>query len=161
MPNGDELEQAEELGKIKAEVHTLNTLVKAHFTKFDAYIEKNQPKPMGVAGYIGIAVSIMGIFTLLFGSVMYITNSANAPIIAQTTQMTQALATIQSNSMQNSNQNQLTRIEMSGVKKSVNSNEETLQWIIFQENLPKQITETQGRINTLEMQINEIKNKGK
>ena len=157
MANGDELEQAEELGKIKAEVHTLNTLVKAHFAKFDAYIEKNQPKPMGVAGYIGIAVSILGIFTILFGSVMYISNSSIAPYATQMTQMTQVLATIQNNSMQNANQNQLTRIEMSGLAKGVGSNEETLRWMIFTENLPKQITETQGRLNTLEMQVKELK----
>lgn len=160
MPNGDELEQAHEIGKLKSEVHTLNTLVKTLFDKFDSYIEKNQPKPLGVAGYIGIALSILSILALIFGSMIYMTNSANAPVITALTQVSRTLATIQSNTMENANQNQLTRIELSGLGKSVDSNEETLRWIIFRENLPKQVTEAQGRLNTLEMQVNEIKNKG-
>ena len=154
MAEADELEQAHDLGQIKAEVHTLNTLVKTLFKKFDDYVEKSQPKPLGPAGYIGIAVSILTVFALLFGSVIYIANSANAPLVAQMAQMTQAMQIIQSNSMQNTSQGQLISKELSGIEKSVGSNEETLRWIIFTENLPKQITETQGRINTLEMKMN-------
>lgn len=167
MPGGTDKEHnhTEEIGMLKSEVHTLNTLVTKLFEKFDNFVEKLQPKPMSAVGYIGIAVSIMTIFALLFGSVMYITNSSNAPLVAQMTQMTQVLATIQNNTMQNTNQNQILVKELSGIEKSVISNEETLRWIIFDENLPKQITKTQGRLNTLEMQVNrivnEIHNKGK
>lgn len=165
MPKEDELGQAQIIGKIESEVHTLNTLVKTLFKKFYDYVEKSQPKPMGAPAYIGLAVSIMGIFALLFGSVIYITNSANGPVVAQMAQMTQVLATIQNNTMQNANQNQILVKELSGIEKSVISNEETLRWIIFRENLPKQITETQGRLNTLEMQVtrmvNGIHTKGK
>jgi len=156
MPKDDELEQAQIIGSIKAEVHTLNTLVKTLFKKFDDYVEKTQPKPMGVSSYVGLAVSIMGILALLFGSVIYITNSSNAPMMAQMSQITQVLSSIQNNTMQNANQGQLLSKELSGIEKSVGSNEETLRWIIFDENLPKQITETQGRLNTLEMQVNKI-----
>jgi len=157
----NELGHAKEIGQLQSEVHTLNTLVTKLFEKFDIFTEKLQPKPMGVVGYIGIAVSIMTIFALLFGSVMYITNSANAPLVAQMTQMTQLLATIQNNTMQNANQGQLLSKELSGINKSVISNEDTLRWIIFDENLPKQITETQGRMNTLEMRMGLLHNKGK
>lgn len=153
MAEGDEIKQAHEIGKLKSEVHTLNTLVKNLFEKFDNYIEKSRPKPLGVSGYIGIALSILSILALIFGSMMYMTSSANAPVVTQMAQITQILATIQSNTMENANQNQLTRIELSGLGKSVDSNEETLRWIIFRENLPKQITESQGRINTLETQM--------
>ena len=154
----DKIEQAQIIGKIESEVHTLNTLVKTLFKKFDDYVEKSQPKQIGIAGYVGLAVSIMGIFALLFGSVIYITNSSNAPVVAQMTQMTQVLATIQNNTMQNANQGQLLSKELSGIEKSVDSNEETLRWIIFRENLPKQITESQGRLNTLEMQMLRVVN---
>jgi len=165
MANGDELEQSGKIGKLESEVHTLNTLVKTLFDKFDSYIEKNQPKPIGVAGYIGIALSILSILALIFGSMIYMTNSANAPVITALTQVSQTLAVVQNNSMENANQNQLTRIELSGLGKSVDSNEETLRWMIFRENLPKQVTEAQGRLNTLEMQmtrvVNQIHAKGK
>ena len=154
----DELDQAQLIGKIESEVHTLNTLVKTLFKKFDDYVEKAQPKPMGVAGYITIALSILSILALIFGSMIYMTNSANAPVIAQMTQMTQALTAIQNNSMQTANQNQLLSKELSGLTKSVGSNEETLRWMIFTENLPKQITQQDGRLNTLEMQMQRVVN---
>jgi len=156
MPKDDELEQAQIIGKIEAEVHTLNTLVKTLFKKFDDYVEKSHPKPMGLAGYIGVAVSILTLFALLFGSVVYISNSSNAPVVAQMAQMTQILSSIQSSTVQNAGQTQLLNKELSGLAKSVDSNEETLRWIIFNENLPKQVTEAQGRLNTLEMQMNRI-----
>ncbi len=155
----NELGHAKEIGQLQSEVHTLNTLVTKLFEKFDILVERLQPKVMGAVGYIGIAVSILSILAILFGSVIYITNSSNAPLVAQMTQMTQVLATIQNNTMQNANQGQLLSKELSGIEKSVDSNEETLRWIIFRENLPKQITETQGRLNTLEMQMNRVVSK--
>jgi septal ring factor EnvC (AmiA/AmiB activator) len=158
MPKEEEIDHSHEIGMLKSEVHTLNTLVSKLFEKFDAYVEKTQPKPMGPATYIGIALSIMTIFALLGGSVMYMTNSANAPVVAQMAQMTQVLSTIQNSTIQNAGQTQLLNKELSGIEKSVDSNEETLRWIIFTENLPKQITETQGRLNTLEMQMNRLVN---
>ena len=101
----DKTEHAKEIGQLQSEVHTLNTLVTKLFEKFDILVERLQPKAMSAAGYIGIAVSILSILAILFGSVMYITNSSNAPLVAQMTQMTQVLATIQNNTMQNANQN--------------------------------------------------------
>lgn len=150
MATDEDLEQAQIIGKIEAEVHTLNTLVKTLFKKFDDYVEKSQPKPIGPAGYIGLVVSILTVFALLFGSVIYIANSANAPLVAQMAQMTQVLSSIQNSTVQNAGHTQLLNKELSGIEKSVVSNEETLRWIIFTENLPKQLTETQGRLKSLE-----------
>jgi len=167
MPIDIELEKghAKEIGQLQAEVHTLNTLVTKLFEKFDLLVEKLQPKQLGVAGYIGIALSIMTIFALLFGSMIYMTSSANAPISAQMAQIAQTLASIQNSTIQASSNTQLLSKELSGLGKSVENNNNTLEWMIFQENLPKQITETQGRLNTLEMQmtrlVNGIHNKGK
>jgi len=156
---------AKEIGQLQAEVHTLNTLVTKLFEKFDLLVEKLQPKQLGVAGYIGIALSIMTIFALLFGSMIYMTSSANAPISAQMAQIAQTLASIQNSTIQASSNTQLLSKELSGLAKSVENNNNTLEWMIFQENLPKQITENQGRLNTLEMQVtrlvNGIHNKGK
>lgn len=147
--NSEEIDQ-QQFGKLQSEVHTLNTLVKTLFDKFDSYVEKSQPKPMGATGYIGIAVSLMTMFALLFGSVMYITNSANAPVVAQMSQMTQILSAIQNSTTHNAGQTQLLNKELSGIEKSVRSNEDTLRWIIFTENLPKQITKTESRLEALE-----------
>ena len=81
MSDEEKLDHSHEIGMLKSEVHTLNTLVSKLFEKFDSYVEKSQPKAMGVVGYIGIAVSMLSILALLFGSVIYISNSSNAPII--------------------------------------------------------------------------------
>ena len=165
MAKDDELEHSKIIGKIEAEVHTLNTLVKTLFKKFDDYVEKSQPKAIGPVGYIGITLSILSILALIFGTIIYMTNSANAPIVTSLNQITQTQIAMQNSTMLNANQNQLTRIELSGLAKSVGSNEETLRWMIFTENLPKQITQQDGRLNTLEMQVNRIverlHNKGK
>lgn len=159
-----EMEHAQEIGKLKSEVHTLNTLVTKLFDKFDQFTKDTSPKRLGASGILGIATSILAIFAILFGSVIYITNSSNAPISAQMNQMTQVLATIQSNTMQNASQGQLLSKELSGLRRGMDSNEATLEWLLFRENLPKQVTEAQGRLNTLEMQVarmvNEIHNKG-
>lgn len=158
MSKDNELNYSHEIGTLKSEVHTLNTLVAKLFEKLDAIIEKMQTKPVGVAGYIGIAVSLMTIMALFFGSMLYITSSAQAPVVAQITQMTQLIADMQKTQMQFSNQGQLLSKELSGIDKSVKSNEGTLQWMIFTENLPKQITQHDGRLNTLEMQMRRVVN---
>lgn len=159
MLKEDELDHSREIGMLKSEVHTLNTLVSKLFEKFDAYVEKTQPKAMSAAGYIGIALSILSILAIIFSSMIYMTNSSNAPLASQLSQISQIIATIQNNTLQNSSQGQLTGKEITGLAKSVNSNEETLRWMIFTENLPKQITETQGRLNTIELQIRQLHKK--
>ncbi len=159
----DDIEQAQEMGKLQSEVHTLNTLMTKVFKKVEDLAEKTTPKPPSIGGILGIATSFLAILTLLFGSTIYISNSSNAPMLAQMTQMAQTLNTINSLAVQTANHGQLLSKELSGVAKSVESNNNTLDWIIYQENLPKQITQSQGRLNTLEMQmerlINDIHNK--
>lgn len=157
MAENTDLEQAHEIGKLKSEVHTLNTLVSKLFEKFDSFAEKMQPKQIGFAGYVGIAVSVMGIFALLFGSVMFITTSSNAPIMAQMSQITKTLAAIQNNSVQNSNENRLISKELSGIAKSVNGNADTLHWIVYQKELPTKIVENELRIEVLSLRMEEMK----
>ena len=136
----NQTEHAKLIGKIESEVHTLNTLVKTLFEKFDAYVEKSQPKQLGPAGYIGLAGGMIMIIASLFGSMIYINNSANAPIVTALTQVTQTLASMQNRTMLNANQNQLTSKELSGLAKSVVSNDGTLNWLLYDENIPKKVT---------------------
>lgn len=141
---------AEEIGSLKSEVHTLNTLVTTLFEKVEALFERIQPKPMGLAGYVGMAASMMAILALLFGVVIFMITSSTAPLTTQNAQITSILQKMQSDMSVLSNQNQLTNKEVAGIKNMAISNESTLEWLIFQENLPKQLTTLQERVHSLE-----------
>jgi len=115
-----------------------------------------QPKQMGVPAIVGLLAAVLSIFALLFGSVIYITNSSNAPLYAQNAQIVATLQSMRGESQQNSSFIQLTNKEVSGLANKVVSNEETLRWLIFEENTPKQVSALKGEIETLKMQMDTV-----
>lgn len=141
---------AERLGKLESEVSNIDLTVRKLFEKFDQFVEKIQPKQMSLAGILGVLATLLGIFALLFGSVIYIANSSNAPLMAQSAQMVSTMQAIQQGMGQNTNLIQLTSKDVSGLSGKVQSNEETLRWLLFEENIPKQITELRMRQKTIE-----------
>ena len=80
MANGEELEQAQEIIQVKTELHSLAKSFYSFVEEFKTYRERSEPSPIGIGGYLAIGLSILTILALLFGSVIYITNSANAPM---------------------------------------------------------------------------------
>jgi len=161
MPAGDEVAQAHEIGKLKSEVHTLNSLVKTLFEKLDAIIERMQAKPIGIGAIIGVIASLMGIFALLFGTVIYISNNSNAPLateikargIAQNeinAQVVASLAALQNSVATTNSSIQLANKEMTSIKNIAKSNESTLEWIIFQKEFPTQIAVLKEKVEYLE-----------
>ena len=152
MKKNDELSRDQQLGKLQSEVHNLSVNV----NKLFELIERNQPKPMSFNMIMGAAVSVLTVFALLFGSVIYIANSANAPMLTQLQVMNSNIQGVSNISTNNTALIQLSNQKMSGVMSKVTSNEETLQWLLFDENIPKQLTETIGRVNTLEMQVTRV-----
>lgn len=143
----DKLEHIEDVGKLKSEVHTLTKAVDKLFAKFDEFVASNAPKQLTLPGVITIAVSLLTICALLFGSVIYITKSAIAPIASQNVQLVNTLQVMQNSMQQNTSLIQLTNKEMTALYNKVNSNEDTLRWMLFEENLPKQITELKVRMD--------------
>ena len=115
-----------------------------------------QPKQMGVPAIVGLLAAMLRIFALLFGSVIFITNSSNAPLYAQNAQIVATLQSMRGESQQNSSFIQLTNKEVSGLANKVVSNEETLRWLIFEENIPKQVSALTGEIETLKMQMDTV-----
>jgi len=146
----DELEQAQEIIQVKTELHSLAKSFYSFVDEFKTYRDRSEPKPISIAQMLGGVVAILTILTIMFGSVIYVANSSNAPLLTQMAQITQVMTNIQNNTMQNASQGQLLNKELSGVSKSVKSNEETLRWIIFTENLPKQITHIEEKMRSLE-----------
>lgn len=163
MGADEELAYSQELGAIKGEVHSMkgevNSIkgsVNKLFEKFDLFVEKMQPKQMGIPAIVGLLAAVLGIFALLFGSVIYITNSSNAPLYAQNAQIVATLQAMQNSSQHNTNLVQLASKDISGLSNKVSSNEETLRWMIFEENIPKKLTSLKGEVNTLKMQMENI-----
>ena len=141
---------AERLGKVESEVHNIGTTVSKLFDKFDQFVEKVQPKQMSLAGILGLLATLLGILALLFGSVIYISTSSNAPLMAQSAQMVSTMQAMQRGMGQNTNLIQLTSKDVSGLSGKVSSNEETLRWLLFEENIPKQLTELRIRQEQIE-----------
>ncbi len=166
MPREEE-DHSKEIGRLQSEVHTLNTLTAKLFEKtdllyekMDVFMQEVRPKPMSFSMALGGAVSILTVFAILFSSVIYIANSANAPMLTQLQAMNVSIQTVSNAATQNTALIQLSNQKMSGVHNKVISNEETLQWLLFDENLPKQLTELIGRVNTLEKRQEELRFKG-
>jgi len=154
------------IGHLESEVHTLNSLVGKLFEKndllydkMDSFMQEVRPKPMSFNMVLGAAVSILTVFALLFGSVIYIANSANAPMFTQLQVMNTNIQGVSNTATQNTALIQLSNQKMSGVMNKVTSNEDTLRWLLFDENLPKQLTQTVGRVDTLEVLLNELRSK--
>lgn len=166
MPKEEEAHERE-IGRLQSEVHTLNSLTGKLFEKtdllyekMDTFMQEVRPKPMSFTLALGGAVSILTVFAILFGSVIYIANSANAPMLTQIQAMNVNIQTVANAATQNTALIQLSNQKMSGVHNKVISNEETLQWLLFDENLPKQLTEIIGRVNTLEKHQEELRRRG-
>lgn len=161
--DNEEIDHSKTIGHLESEVHTLNTLTSKLFEKtdnlyekMDAFMQEVRPKPMSFNMVLGGAVSVLTVFALLFGSVIYIANSANAPVLAQLQVMTTSIQSVSNQATQNTALIQLSNQKMSGVNGQVSSNEDTLKWLLFDENLPKQVTENQGRLKMLEIQVTRI-----
>ncbi len=154
--NKRELKQAQDIGTLKSEVHTLNTLVTKLYEKFDLLFDRLQAKPIGVNNIIMSIGAILTIFALLFGSVIYIANSSNAPLMAQMQQINMSIKAISGSAVQNNSLIQLSNQRLSGIDNKVVSNEETLKWLLFDENIPKEITKNNGRIIMLERQMDRV-----
>ncbi len=152
----DDVIYSQELGSLKGEVHAIKGSVNKLFEKVDTLLEKIQPKQMGIPGIVGLLASVLGIFALLFTSVIYITNSSTAPLYAQNAQIVATLQAMQNSSQQNTNLVQLASKDVSGLSNKVESNEDTLRWLIFEENIPKDLTALQGEVETLKMQMDNI-----
>lgn len=151
-----DLDQAQDIGNLKSEVHTLNTLVTKLFKQLESLADRLQPKPMNLSIILAGAVSLVLLLGGLFGVVIYIANSSNAPLLAQMQQLNVNINAISVATTQNNSLIQLSNQRLSGINNKVVNNTDTLRWLLFDENIPKQIAQQDGRINMLEKQMNRV-----
>lgn len=162
--NGVELseEQIEKIGKLDSDVKNLQSSFEGFVKRFESNIKllfdelkqhqkETAPKPISFPVLLSMGVSLIAILGGMFATVIYIANSSNAPIMAQQNQMLNTMNTIVSNQTRLSSDIQLANKDISVIKGKSVANEETLQWIIFTENLPKQITQMQKDIEYMKL----------
>lgn len=165
MAEDTEANNSERIGKVETELHIIGqTLLdqkeenKLLFTKlFDKLEKHTERKPLSLGAISGVTVSVLSAFALLMGGIIWTISSMIQPLSIQQSQTTNILTALNTHINNVSKSVDLTNKDVSGIKESAKNNEQTLQWLLFDENLPKQLTETIGRINMLEMQVNEIK----
>jgi len=143
-PESSYVETHEKVGRLESDVHSLTKAVEKLFNKFDEFVDYSRPKQLGLATIISMVAAGLGSLAIIFGCVLYIVNSATAPIIAAINQQSSAMQSINTVSMQATNSIQLANKEITVVSNRAASNEQTIQWMLFDANLPKQLTE-QGK----------------
>lgn len=136
----EEIEQAQEIASIKSEVHSLKEAFNTFIEEFKSHRDRTTPNPITLTSMIGIFGTILGILVVFMSAIMYLIHSSNSPIIAQQNQILQIMQQTQNSVNGNRNDIQLTNKDLSNIKTTTHSNEDTLHWMLFDENLPKQIT---------------------
>lgn len=155
------LEDKERISKLEGEVHWVKESIPKIFEKIDGIIAAMSGKPISIPAIIGMIAGGISILAGMFIAVIFIAGSQTAPIESQSkqlalaiqnqgSQITTAIQAMQSNMMQNTNLIQLTNKEVSVNGAKTKENEGTLQWLIFEENIPKQVTVLQQQIKALQ-----------
>jgi len=136
--------------------------------KFDEYIERSSPKQLGLAAIISVVASFFGILAVGFAGLLYLINSQIAPISATQVQILQALQKTNTSTVTLNSDVQLANKEITVVKNKAEANQQTLQWMLFDENIPKQLTLLQAEsdglvksLDTLKLDVEKIKEKTK
>jgi len=133
-------EHGERLSKLETDVHNISSLVGKLFEKFDDFIEKMQPKRLGIPSIVGIAVSMVTMLAMLFGSMIWIVNSMIAPLSAQNSQIIASMQTINTSVLNNNAMIQLTNKEVATIKGSVGDSTETIRWMLFDRDILGDVT---------------------
>jgi hypothetical protein len=152
--------ERERLGKVEADVIHIDNTVSKLFAKFDDFVEKMQPRPTTPSQILGGFVLVLTMFAILFGSVIYIVNSSNAPLVAQmaaqanaqsthNAQLANALSGIQAMLQQNSASIQLTNKEVSVNSAKTRENTESIQYMLFDIRIPEAMTALQKDVEYL------------
>jgi len=158
-----ELKDSERLGKLETEVHLLTSgfselkdLIGKLFSKLEDHQKDTAPKPVSNMTILAGIVSVLTILAILFGSVVWTISSMNSPLSTQINQLSNIQSSQNTLLMQFQGQIQLTNKEISGIKGKAESNANTLDWILFDENFLKKIIINSKDIETLQMQMNRI-----
>lgn len=148
-------EHHEKIGRLEADVHTLTKTVEKLFTKFDEFVQHAAPRPLSLPVILAGIVSALTLLALLFGGVTYIVTSALAPVASTQQRQATELQTMFNTLSATTGAAQLLQKEISVTDNRARANEDTLHWLLFEENLPKQITQMQGDLRLLQSGAND------
>jgi len=164
----DKIKEAEEFGAIKAsfdifisQFKQFTDTVERKFEKTDKLIENMQlnaqAKPVTLNGILASLATLFVIIGALFTAVIMTINYSNGPIRTQTEQIVKSLTIMQAQQQQNSLGVQLLNKEVAQTVNKTASNTDTIQWMLFDENIPKQVTINSKDIDTLKDAVSELK----
>jgi hypothetical protein len=151
--NGEEqAEHHEKVGRLEAEVHTLTKAVEKLFGKFDEFVAASS-RPISLGVILGAGSFLLMLIGALLTFVTYVSNANVAPVVGQLRQTTDAVQSVNAMVMQNAGGLQLLNKEISTIDNKATGNQDTLQWMIFEENLPKQIAKLQGDLDLINQRL--------
>jgi len=116
------------------------------FKNLNNHQKETAPKPLSV-GMIAAIVAILG---GMFATVIYISNSSTAPLMAQQHQLQSTMNAILSNQTKLNSDIQLANKDISVIKNKANDNSETLNYLMYEIKLLPTITEIQKDIEYLQ-----------
>jgi len=148
-----------EIEVLKTDFDNLTKIVEKISDKFDKFTDQLQPKPLSIPVMISSMVGILTFFVIVFGTIVWTINSSIAPMSTKLEEIMRNNNEISGRVMQNNNGLQLLNKEISRAENQAKGNTETLQWALFDENLPKQIIINCKEIESLKAQLNELKEK--
>lgn len=166
MSDNPEFENGRKISKLEAEVHSINSsfgefkdemkgLVDKLFTKLDEHTNK---KPIGVQVIIASIAGIFSMGAILLGGMIWIISSMMQPVGIQQAQLANIVQALSANQSANSNKIELTNMQVAGNTKQIENVNDTVQWILYQENIPKQINEAKKEIEFLTQKIDMLIN---
>lgn len=156
-----EIENGKKISKLEAEVHSINSsfgefkdemkvLVSKLFTKIEEHTNR---KPIGASVIIASIAALFSMTAILLGGMVWIISSMMQPTNIQLTQLASIVTNLNTSQMNSASKIELTNMQVAGSLKEIESTNSTLRWMLYEENLPKQINETRKDIEYLKIDI--------
>ena len=162
--DSDEIQNGKKISKLEAEVHSINSsfgefkdemkgLVSKLFTKLEEHTNR---KPIGVSVIIASIAALFSMTAILLGGMIWIISSMMQPTNVQLVQLSNIVSSLNSNQMISSSKIELTNMQVAGNVKEIQSTNSTIQWMLYEENIPKQVTELKKDIEYLKIDMNRL-----
>ncbi len=127
-------------------IKRFDTTITDLFKKLDNHQRDTAPKPVSYMMILSGGVAVVTLLGAMFAIMIYISNSSNAPILAQQTQILNTMNGILSNQTKLSGNIQLANKDISVIKNKSLGNEESIKYILYDKELFSTITSIQKDI---------------
>jgi len=123
-----------------------DTTITDLFKKIDNHQRDTAPKPVSYTMILSGGVAVVTLLGAMFAIMIYISNSSNAPLLAQQTQILNTMNGILTNQTKLSSNIQLANKDISVIKNKSLGNEESIRYMLYDKELFSTITSMQKDI---------------